>query len=293
MQEKSGLHPRNKNRFPYQFDELIKTLPELAEFKHVNKFGNDSIDFANPKAVLTLNKAILKHFYAIPFWEIPDGYLCPPIPGRADYIHHLADLLGDIKPYPKRKILDIGTGANVIYPLLGFKEYGWKFIGVDIDFNSIKNAQQILDSNSIPSDSIQLRQQINPKHYFKHVILADEYIDATMCNPPFHESLEQALKGTTRKWKNVGKGRITENTLNFGGQSNELWCTGGEYNFIKGMILESKQFAKQVGWFTCLVSKKSNLEGIYKLFDEVNAKEIKTIEMSQGQKTSRFVAWRF
>lgn len=293
MQEKSGLHPRNKNRFPYQFDELVKTLPELAKFKHLNKFGSESIDFANPKAVLTLNKALLKHFYSISFWEIPDGYLCPPIPGRADYIHHLADLLGDSKPNPRRKLLDIGTGANVIYPLLGFKEYGWNFVGSDIDSIAISNAQHSLDSNSISSNSIELRLQKDSKHYFKHVIKSDEFFDATLCNPPFHESIEQALKGTTRKWKNVGKGRIKENTLNFGGQSNELWCAGGEFQFIKGMILESKLVAKQVGWFTCLVSKKSNLPSIYALFDEIEPKEIKTIEMSQGQKTSRFVAWRF
>ena len=40
-----------------------------------------------------LNRAILMHHYGVKSWDIPAGYLCPPIPGRADYIHSVADLL--------------------------------------------------------------------------------------------------------------------------------------------------------------------------------------------------------
>jgi 23S rRNA (adenine1618-N6)-methyltransferase len=42
-----------------------------------------------------LNKAILKAFYKIEYWDIPLHYLCPPIPGRADYLHYTADLLAE------------------------------------------------------------------------------------------------------------------------------------------------------------------------------------------------------
>ncbi len=112
-----------------------------------------------------------------------------------------------------------------------------------------------------------------------------------MCNPPFHASMDAAAKGTQRKWKNLGKG--DSNKLNFGGQNAELWCPGGELQFIANMIDESTAFADQCLWFTTLVSKKDNLKPLYKLLNKAKVAEVKTVDMAQGQKTSRFIAWSF
>ena len=71
----------------------ITAYPPLSPFVSKNIYGDDSIEFANPKAVRALNKALMMHYYGIKSWDIPEGYLCPPIPGRADYIHHAAGLL--------------------------------------------------------------------------------------------------------------------------------------------------------------------------------------------------------
>jgi 23S rRNA (adenine1618-N6)-methyltransferase len=53
----------------------------------------------------------------------PANYLCPPIPAVADYLHYLADLLADgsggVPRGIKVRALDVGVGANCIYPLLG------------------------------------------------------------------------------------------------------------------------------------------------------------------------------
>ena len=87
-QLKTELHLRNRHRAPYDFKQLIKSCPDLTKFVAKNSYGNESIDFTNPIAVKTLNKAILKHFYNIT-WDIPQHFLCPPIPGRADYIHYI------------------------------------------------------------------------------------------------------------------------------------------------------------------------------------------------------------
>ena len=117
------LHPRNLHNNRYDFEALIKTNPNLQEFVKPNKYGDLSIDFANPQAVITLNKALLSHFYGIKNYTIPEGYLCPPIPGRADYIHHIADLLaisnnGVIPKGNTIKGLDVGIGANGIYAII-------------------------------------------------------------------------------------------------------------------------------------------------------------------------------
>lgn len=284
------MHPKNIHKTSYNFDVLIKVHPELASFCFVNKYDTQTIDFSNQQAVLHLNKALLKYHYQLTDWNIPEGYLCPPIPGRADYIHHLADLLSEKSTNNTIKGLDIGVGANCIYPILGHRIYNWDMVGADSSPIAVNAAKKNIIATSGLSNSITIRQQTDNAYIFKNIIQASEYFDFTMCNPPFHKSAEEAHKGTTRKLQNL---KINSNhTLNFGGQANELWCNGGEALFIKRMIKESVLFKNQVTWFTCLVAKKEHLPKIHKQLDKLNA-TYKTIAMNQGNKQSRFVAWKF
>jgi 23S rRNA (adenine1618-N6)-methyltransferase len=300
--EKLGLHARNRHRGRYDFAELASVLPELQQFLKPNPFdaAETTIDFANPAAVKTLNAALLKHFYEVEFWTIPPDYLCPPIPGRADYLHYAADLLattsgGEIPRGPAVCALDIGVGANLIYPLIGAHEYGWRFVGTDIDAAAIKSAQKIVDANEGLADAIELRLQASPLKIFDGVMKADDHFDIVICNPPFHASAKDAEAGSLRKWKNLGKARMAETKpkLNFGGQAVELWCEGGEAGFVSRMIAESAQYKKQVRWFTSLVSKEDHLPDIYGALRKVGVQKVETIDMAQGQKKSRIVAWTF
>ena len=295
--EKKGFHLRNKHNNTYDFEKLISTIPTLKEFVAINKFGKESIDFANPKAVKNLNAALLKTYYNIEYWDIPEGFLCPPIPGRAEYIHHIADVLsevyGEIPTGKKIKILDVGIGANCIYPIIGINEYGWQFVGSEIDGQAIKWADKIVKSNSNLKDLVELRMQSSKRNIFKGIIKEGELFDMTLCNPPFHISKEEATKGTIRKVKNLKNEITAKPTLNFGGVNNELWCEGGEIAFITNMIYESVHFKTQSLWFSTLVSKKENLKSIYKLLKKVEAVDVKTIDLSQGNKTSRLVFWSF
>ncbi len=281
------MHSRNRFQGNYDFKELTKALPELVSFV-VMKFGRETIDFADPPAVKALNRAILMSDYGIEYWNIPDTFLCPPIPGRADYIHTVADLFNGKKD-PSIRVLDIGVGANCIYPLIGNAEYKWKFVGSDIDQDSIKNAQDIISKNSLIHD-IEVRLQNDKTRFFKGIIKENEKFDLTICNPPFHASAEDARAGTERKWKNLGE---KLKSLNFGGKSNELWCAGGEKAFVTSMIRESKSFAGQCHWFTTLVSKDENLRDFEKELKLIGAVETKILKMEQGQKKSRVLAWTF
>lgn len=293
-----NLHPRNKHNGNYNFKTLIETLPELHQFVAVNKFGNESIDFANPEAVRALNKALLKHFYNISYWELPKTNLCPPIPGRADYIHYIADVLAEnnngILPTGKNvRILDIGVGANCIYPIIGHQEYGWTFVGTEVDKPAKLTAENIINHNPELKNSITIRLQQSKRNIFKGIIQPEERFDITICNPPFHNSKDEATKGTNRKLKNLGKTVEGKPILNFSGQNNELWCEGGELAFITNMIYESVHFKAQCQWFSSLVSKKENLKPLYTILKKVNATAVKTIEMEQGNKVSRILVWRF
>lgn len=288
--EKTELHQRNKHRKRYNFKKLIESCSELKSFVKINNYGDESIDFFNPEAVKMLNEALLKHYYNIRYWDIPKNYLCPPIPSRADYIHYIADVF---QQKNNVRVLDIGVGANCIYPIIGVNEYGWSFIGSDIDVMAISSAQDIIDKNESLKHKVELRVQKNPQDIFKGIIKENEIFDITICNPPFHSSLQEAQSGTLRKLKNLKNKSKVKPILNFGGQSNELWCDGGEAKFVKNMIYDSRRFSRSSKWFSTLISKESNLKLIHKLLKKVEVKEMKTIPMCQGNKTSRIVIWTF
>ena len=290
-----NLHPLNIHKNGYDFPLLIKSCPRLNQYVDKNSHGNLSIDFANPEAVKALNTALLEHHYGVKGWDIPEGALCPPIPGRVDYIHYVADLLAETHEV---KLLDIGTGANGIYPLLACKTYGWQCVGSDINAQPLENVSTIIEHNTDLKDNFTLRHQADKNQFFKGIIQPNEYFDVTVCNPPFHASEEDALKGSRRKVNNLARNRgdnaqIKNAPLNFGGMEAELWCKGGEALFLKKMIKESKQFANQVGWFTSLVSKGENVKPLMKLINKSGAIEAREIEMVQGNKITRILAWRF
>ncbi|MHB1178844.1 MAG: 23S rRNA (adenine(1618)-N(6))-methyltransferase RlmF [Daejeonella sp.] len=295
-QEKDQLHPRSKHRERYDFAQLVKACPELEKYLLKAAASDYTIDFTDPESVKTLNKALLKLFYGISLWDIPDGYLCPPVPGRADYIHYMADLLAESnEKIPRGKsvrVLDIGVGANCIYPIVGYSEYGWTFIGSEIDPYSIRSAKNIIEANSL-NKSISIRRQVSSDNILEGVINHGEKFDLTICNPPFHASMKEASEGTARKWKNLGYSKQTGADLNFGGKNGELWCEGGELNFLLRMIRESKGYKGSVLWFSSLISKKETLPACYSELKKVNAVEVLTINMTQGQKQSRVLAWTF
>lgn len=291
--QKSELHFKNPHKGRYNFDELLKSSPELKDYMKPNPMGDNTIDFSDGEAVLLLNKALLKHYYHINYWEIPKGFLCPPIPGRADYIHYAADLFKD--ETKELKVLDIGTGANCIYPIIGSQSYNWIFTATDIDKRSFDNAQKIIESNQNLKDKVTVVLQENKSFIFNGIIKEDDYYDLTMCNPPFHASEREAIQSNRKKIHNLNKHRDVkpQEVLNFGGQKDELWCPGGEMFFLKKMIKESTKYKDQVTWFTSLISKSENVRPLRQFIRKNGATKVKVKEMSQGSKISRMIAWTF
>jgi len=294
--EKAELHPRSRHRGRYDFRVLVEACPELGPFV-VDGPRGPTVDFADAIAVRLLNRAILHATYGIAGWDIPEGYLCPPIPGRADYVHHAADLLaalngGVIPRGAAIRVLDIGTGANLVYPLIGHREYGWFFVGTDIDKAALDTGRKIIRANSGLGTAIELRLQRDCGAIFEGVLKAGEVFDLAMCNPPFFTSASEARASAQDKWRKLGRGSRGARR-NFGGQGAELWCEGGEVAFIRRMIEESARHPEACKWFTTLVSRSGNLPVVHRVLRQVEAKDIRTVDMAQGQKKSRIVAWRF
>lgn len=294
---KEQLHARNRFRAGYDFPRLVAGSPRLRAFVAPNAYGDLSIDYANPAAVKALNQALLKDAYGIA-WDLPEGYLCPPIPGRSDYLHHLADLSGlAAAPASRRRspvlVLDIGTGANCIYPLIGAAEYGWHFVGTEIDRAALQWATRLVSANRSVAGMIECRAQPSSLAVFHGVTRPGEVFDLSMCNPPFHVSAAAAAAGSRRKQRNLGRARTGSPTLNFGGQAGELWCEGGELGFVRRMIAESAGQPRLCRWFTALISKSEHLPALIRAIEGAGALEVRTVDMAQGQKKSRVLAWTF
>jgi 23S rRNA (adenine1618-N6)-methyltransferase len=294
--DKSGMHPRNRYKDGYDFKSLTRSSRSLGGFVAPNAHGDLSIDYADPGAVKALNQALLKDAYGLGAWDVPPGSLCPPIPGRSDYLHHLADLIRGEKASrvprgPSVSVLDVGMGASCIYPLIGASEYGWRFVGSDIDAAAVRWARKLLEGEM--AGLIDLRLQPSATECFKGVIRPGETFDASMCNPPFHASAAEAAERNRRKRRNLGTTGRGARALNFGGLAHELWCPGGELGFVGRMVAQSVDYHTQCRWFTVLVSRSAHLPPLLQALRKVKASDVRVIGMAQGQKQSRILAWTF
>ncbi len=296
---KVKLHPRNKNNKVYDIKKLVLEHPSLGPYIIEGKHGLPTIKFSNPKAVLELNKALLVSHYKIKGWTVPEGYLCPPIPGRADYIHYVADILAtcnknNIPKGPHIKAFDLGVGANCIYPLIGHTEYQWSFLATDFDKLALKNAKAILKQNPQVEKNVSLKHQTNREHFFNNVVKEQEYFDIMLCNPPFYSSLEEANQASQRKITKLSKGKIIGNSnRNFAGQKHELCYQGGETTFISKLIKESKIYANSFFIFSTLVSQSKHLPKLLQQLESAEVAYKAITPMSQGQKSSRILSWSF
>lgn len=308
MKSKGVLHERNLHKGRYDLPTLCKSHPSLSAYLTKNPRNEQTIDFADPQAVLELNRALLKHYYAIGSWDLPEGYLCPPIPGRSDYVHYAADLLlqsANRKNFKglNIRVLDIGTGANLIYPIVGSRMYRWQFVGSELDPISIDNAEKIIAENPNLKPSVTVRKQNDAACIFNGIIEKDDYFQLTMCNPPFFKSRKEADSARMRKSRNLSAARggpkaNVKPSANFGGSASELYCPGGELKFVQQMIQESANYSQQVGWFTSLISNGDNVTPLLKVLrsagaTDYGATDYKVVAMAQGNKNSRMLAWTF
>ena len=288
------MHPKNRYQGFYDLDRLSKVLPELKQYMLKAPHGGDTLDFGQPEAIRLLNKALLMADFGLLFWDIPNGNLVPGVPGRLDYIHVLNDLIQDLpkdKKFKRITGLDIGTGASLVYPILGVGSYGWSFVASDIDEAALRCAEAIANFNKRLQGKVELRRQPQSGNIFQGIIKPKDQLAFTMCNPPFFVSAQAARQASESKWKNLGKS--DKAGFSFGGQSNELWTNGGESAFLRKMIAESSRFGKQVGWFTTLVSQKGYLKVADISFRQNKPQEKRVVELKSGNKVRRILAWRF
>jgi 23S rRNA A1618 N6-methylase RlmF len=120
------------NRLVFDFHKLACLEPELRPYVLILNCRT-VCNFKEQKSLIVLTKAIMKHCFGVQ-WMCPMENLCPRVPARLNYLLWVNYQVG-----PNLKIetvLDVGTGATLIYPLLGHAVFGWKFIATEISLPS-------------------------------------------------------------------------------------------------------------------------------------------------------------
>ena len=290
------MHAQNPYGNRYDLKRLTKHYHALEKFIVLNPSGEETIDFSSSEAVFALNKSMLLADFKLGDYELPSGYLIPPVPGRLDYLLHVRDFLTEkfnVSENSQLNGLDMGSGANGIYCILGAQYFNWKMVGSETDAKAVEIANANIQKTKGLNDKIEIRHQQDKGSLFKNTIQANEQFDFVVCNPPFHSSKEEALKVSLRKVKNLGGYAVKEKfLLNFEGQANELWCNGGEVLFIKRLIKESVGFKNQVKVFSTLVAKSDSVAAIKKQLSKVKA-NFEVIPMALGNKKGRYLMWWF
>ena len=217
------------------------------------------------------------------------------MPGRADYIHLLADLLaedggiGEVPTGCSVVGMDVGVGASGVYPLVGHADYGWSFLGTDVSAASLSSCEHLARRNSVP---LELRRQPEPRVVLRGVLHPTDRLAFTMCNPPFYASAEEASAAAARKWRGLGKGARKDASRSFAGQPHELYCDGGERAFVRRLIRESAAPERRATalWFTSLVSAAKSMPALRAELRD--ARPAATRELVPARRTRACACWR-
>ena len=282
---------KNKNNIFYNdfkpdFLTLTKEFPELK--KYILKQNEDNeeefqFDWSNNELSLLMDKSILNYYFNIKYYYIPKGFLIPPIPSRINYINLINSIIAKlIKDIDIKNIIgiDIGTGANIIYPILGYSIYKWKFICTEINKEAYNNAKLILQKNNL-ENNINIIKQNNKDNIFISILNRENKYIFSMCNPPYY-NYENEIKLEDKK---------RDNEYNF----DEIYYKNGEYGFFQRYFEESICYKNNVFLYTILIGKKINAENIYDKLSSYND-IIKIYNMQKiltGNNVRYIIYWSF
>ena len=274
------------NEFKPDFLILIKEFPDLKKYIiKQNEENKEEIyfDWSNNDLSLLMTKSILNYYFNIKYYYIPKGFLIPPIPSRLNYLNLINSLLTEEVNIKYKDItgIDIGTGANIIYPILGNSLYKWKFICSEINEESFNNAKLIIEKNNL-ENYIKLIKQENKNNIFLNILNQQNKYTFSLCNPPYYD-YETEIKLDEKK---------RDNEFNF----DEVYYQKGEFGFFQRYFTESICYNKNVYLFTILIGKKTNMENICDLINVKNNNIIKKFNVQKiqtGNNLRYIIYWSF
>ena len=256
--------------------------------------GQSHLDFTDPRAVMQLTKTLLRLDFGLRI-ELPPDRLCPPVPNRHNYILWLKELLDSTSASyaetydPTRRVLglDIGTGASLIYPLLGCAQRPrWSFVATDVDAKSLAHARRNAELNGLLGSRIRVVDRDVAAPLVPLDELGIDALDFVMVNPPFYTS-ESELLDLARQKSRPPNSACT-------GAPIEMVCEGGEIGFVQRIIDESLVLRERVQWYTSMLGKQSSLDVCVARLRAHGIDNYAVTAFVQGNKTRRWaLGWSF
>ncbi|GAX84031.1 hypothetical protein CEUSTIGMA_g11455.t1 [Chlamydomonas eustigma] len=160
------MHPSNRYyREEPDFAGLARDYEEIRQYVTFGPDGRAHYDFTSWEATRQLTATLLSQDFGVSWW-LPEGQLVPTLTNRANYIHWINDLLQLSSPEGTKKVrgLDIGCGANFIYPLLGAAIYGWKMVGCDVTDVALQWSRRHVTSNPDLAPLLEVRDSRRGSH---------------------------------------------------------------------------------------------------------------------------------
>ena len=281
---------------PPVFAELASS-PAHSDLASALAAGNGCLDFSSASAVRSLSRALLMQCFGLTDWTLSDGALVPPIAARAAYLRRMGLIVGGGVPPPHPlSLLDVGTGANLIFPLLAASPvFGWSATGLDVTPAALSGAAANLALNPSLASRIRL---VAGSPTGRPPILAPalggeggtdaaSHFDFSVCNPPFFES--DAARATTAKDPGAAHGGGHAGTA-----AETVWQGGGEAGFVCAFASESAAFPHAVTWFSSLLGRKASLTAVRGVLGGLRPQpEVRTFTLAEGGgRTTRWVvAW--
>ncbi|CAB3220738.1 unnamed protein product [Arctia plantaginis] len=276
------MHPRNTYKIRPDFGRLAKLDPEFSAISKTDVTGKVTIDFKDANSLRILTKCLLKTDFNLNV-EIPEDRLVPTLPLRLNYILWLEDLLTSIQRSSDIKGLDIGTGACAIYPLLAAVKNKWSMVGTEMDTESLLKAKENVQRNGL-TELIALKENTS-KSIIAHVFTEEKLVfDFCMCNPPFYSNVQELCESRSPARLPPKNG--------FTGSPQELITEGGELEFCRKLIRESKKYKDNIIIFTTMVGHKYNLIVLVQDLKTENIRHTHT-EFCQGRVTRWGLAWTY
>jgi 23S rRNA (adenine1618-N6)-methyltransferase len=298
------MHPRNPYNAPINIAELARQFPDVCDHV-ISRSSNGRVvyDWHAPGATYAVTRALLARDFELD-WQQPLHHLCPPVPGRLNYLLWLQDLVQQdavaaAAPPAGICVADIGTGASAIFPLLGARRFGWSFVALDSSADALAHARSNVERNGLQH---LITLGLVP-HDGSIVSALDSFpaVTHTMCNPPFFSSSSSAA-WRQRVLAADGGGEQNGNSVIGGGGmaacaalEPELFTEGGEVAFMSKIIQQSaaSPCRQRVKWFTCMVGIKADLAALKAACAAAGALQVRTTTFFQGQTLRWGLAWTF
>jgi 23S rRNA (adenine1618-N6)-methyltransferase len=298
------------------------------------------IDFRDAQSSIALTEAMLEQDFGIHI-TLRQDRLCPPVPNRINYIAWLQEIIDETqstaqyiskldghsnsaeeRPIKRARrqsepirVLDVGTGASCIYPVLGCALDDWTFVATDVDVESINAARAFVEDprNQGISQATFTEGRRLDLHNRIHLCLRRDTDDilpsegdlksivlepiawphleegllyhAVMCNPPFYRDRDEMRD--CMEAKEQGPSAVCL------GSESEMICEGGEAAFVIRIIDESVHSKERVLWFTSTLGKFVDLFPIVERLKEVKPESVLVTEFVQGRTKRWGIAWSF